>query len=282
MIRIIDSPREAFQGFSGIIPTEDKVRYINLLMQTGFDTVETGSLASAALIPQLADSSLILDLIDKPADTNLMMLSVSLKSAEKIAFHPKVTHIAYPHSISPSFLYRNLKTTGDKSLENTAGIVDLCDKNSKTPVIYISMAFGNPYHDPWSPEMLTDHVARLVENGAHIITLSNVSVPVEPDLISEIFSTLMPLFPEIEIGLHLHTTDDDWYEKVNAAWEAGCRRFDGVLQGLGGCPMTGDELLPNLKTENLVKFAERNGVSCGIDMNIMEEAVKTMASLFKN
>ena len=159
-------------------------------------------------------------------------------------------------------------------------VVDLCEKNGKQAVIYISMAFGNPYGDIWNSDILVQWVGELYRKGARTIPLSNVSIPVEKELISEIYSTLVPLFPDVEFGLHLHTTNDDWYDKINAAYQAGCRRFDGVISGLGGCPMAGNGMLANVKTENLVEFAGMKGISTGIDRKILQEACEMSGEVF--
>ncbi|HNY01841.1 MAG TPA: hypothetical protein PKG48_04600, partial [Bacteroidales bacterium] len=243
-MKIIDSPREGMQSLDRVIATADKVRYINHLMQAGLDTVETGSLASPKVIPQLADTLEVLRVLERgPGATNLMVLALNGRGAEVLASHERVTHISYPFSFSPVFLERNLKTTVEESLATVAGIVSLCSRNGKEPVIYISMAFGNPYGDPWSLELLAEWTGRLHRAGVRTLVLSNVSVEIGAGLIREAFTPLLPLFPDMEFGLHLHTSREGWTEKVEAAWETGVRRFDGVMNGRGGCPMAGGKML---------------------------------------
>jgi hydroxymethylglutaryl-CoA lyase len=267
MMKIIESPREGMQGYIRIIPTEAKIRYINQLLRVGFDTVEIGSYVSPKLIPQMADSLELAAKLDYAENrSNIMFLAVNLRGAEVVAQLDGITHISYPFSFSPSFLKLNVNTTVEQSLETVENIVNLCDKHGKTPVIYISMAFGNPYGDPWSPDLLSEWVERLRQAGARIIPLSNVSIEIDAGLIQEVFTDLVPRFPDIELGLHLHTVNHGWQEKVRSAWDAGCRRFDGVMGGWGGCPMAGRELLGNLDTANLVSFAIENSLRGSLDM----------------
>ena len=281
MIKIIESPREGMQGISRIIPTHEKLRYIDKLLRAGFDIVETGSLVSPKILPQMADSMEILRKLDLTGTSSgRMFLAVSSKGAEILAGLDTITHISYPFSFSPTFLKLNLNTTVEKSIETVGMVVDLCKKTGKQAVIYISMAFGNPYGDLWNSKILIQWVGELHRMGVRTIALSNVSIPLEKELISEVYSTLIPLFPNVEFGLHLHTSNDAWYEKIDAAYLAGCRRFDGVITGLGGCPMTGSELLGNVKTENLVEFAEMKGISTGIDRKILQEACDMSKEIF--
>lgn len=280
MIRIIESPREGMQGFHRIIPTHQKVRYIESLMRVGFDTVETGSIVSPKLIPQMADSMEVLDHLDIPQGSRLMMLAVNRKGAGIIAPIPGITHLSYPFSFTPTFLKHNVNSTVEDSFNTVRDVLSLCSKHGKTAVVYISMAFGNPYGDPWDTSLLAEWVSRLHEAGVRIIPLSNVSTEIDPQLISEVYSLLIPLFPDIEFGLHLHTANRDWYPKVKAAWDAGCRRFDGVINGWGGCPMAGREMLGNLKTENLLLFAGQEGIETGIDREALLEVYRLANEVF--
>jgi hydroxymethylglutaryl-CoA lyase len=272
MIKIIESPREGLQGFHHPVSTEAKVRFINRILEAGFDTVETGSIVSARLIPQMADSLDVLERLEVTgSSSHLMMLAVHEKGVRILADTERVTHISFPFSFTPSFLQLNVNTTVERAFETTALVTKLCADKKKTAVIYISMAFGNPYGDPWSIDLLVEWIGKLHAAGVRIIPLSNVSTEIDASLISDVYSTLIPAFPDIEFGLHLHTANEGWYEKVSAAWEAGCRRFDGVISGMGGCPMAGKELLGNLKTEHLLAFASRNGIQTGIDPAVMSD-----------
>lgn len=281
MIKIVESPREGMQGFSRIISTADKVRYINQLLRVGFDTVETGSFVSPRLIPQMADSLEVLRQLDLDGvKSNRMFLVVSNKGAEVISQSDEVTHISYPFSFSPTFLRLNMNTTVAESLKSVEHLINLCEKHGKQSVIYISMAYGNPYDDPWSPELLVRWVATLHAAGASTILLSNVSTEVDAATIQPIYADLISRFPEVEFGLHLHTANQGWRTKVEAAYAAGCRRFDGVINGWGGCPMAGKELLGNLKTENLMLFAEEENIPLPIDREQLLLAYRIAGEIF--
>lgn len=283
MIKIIESPREGMQGITRIISTGAKVSYINQLLKVGFDTVETGSFVSPRLIPQMADSLDVLKSLDLAGTTsNIMMLAVHDRGAQNLAEIDAITHLAYPFSFSPTFLKMNVNSSVDQSLKTTELVTNLCGQKGKTAVVYISMAFGNPYGDPWSIELLVDWVSRLYQAGVRIIPLSNVSMEIGSDLISQVYSTLIPLFPDIEFGLHLHTANVGWYEKINAAYNAGCRRFDAVINGLGGCPMAGKELLGNLNTENLIEFTVKNNIDTTINQSELLKGYRIAGELFSH
>jgi len=283
MMKIIESPREGMQGFSRIIPASEKIRYIDLLIRAGFDTVEIGSIVSPRLVPQMADS---LDVLRKlnlsGTSANLMFLALNARGAQTLAGVDVITHISYPFSFSPAFLKLNVNSTVEQSLDTAELLTGLCQKHGKQAVIYISMAFGNPYGDPWSIDILVEWVSRLHQAGARIIPLSNVSMEIGPAMISEVYSTLIPMFPDIEFGLHLHTANLGWYERVDAAYQAGCRRFDGVINGWGGCPMAGREMLGNLKTENLVEFAVLKKIPVEIRHDVFIEACQMATEVFGN
>jgi hydroxymethylglutaryl-CoA lyase len=280
-MKIIESPREGMQSLHYTIPSEKKIRYIQQLLKVGFDTVEVGSIVSQKLIPQMADTMEILRQIDfSETRSNRMILVVNKKGAEMISELKEITHISYPHSISATFLKKNLNATTEQSLETVSEIANICEKTGKQLVIYISMAFGNPYEDPWSMEILVETIRVLKKIGVRIIPLSNVAIEIDNPIIKEIFSLLIPEFPSIEFGLHLHTTNKNWKENVLAAYDSGCRRFDSVINGFGGCPMTGKEMLGNLKTENLVAFASSHGLAGNIDFTALDDAVKLVTLTF--
>jgi len=245
-MKIIESPREGMQNLHFTIPTVKKLSYIQQILKVGFDTVEVGSIVSPKLIPQMADTMEILKQIDfSGIRSNRMVLVVNKKGAELIS-----------------------------------EVKDLCQKTGKQLVIYISMAFGNPYGDPWSTEILAESISVLKKIGVRVIPLSNVAIEIDDDLIRKIFSTLIPEFPSTEFGLHLHTTNKNWKENVIAAYEKGCRRFDSVMNGFGGCPMTGKEMLGNLKTENLVAFAGEYRLSVNLDRNALTKTLELVSPTF--
>jgi hydroxymethylglutaryl-CoA lyase len=255
-MKIIESPREGMQGFSGIIPAAAKVKFINALLRVGFDTVEVGSIVSPKVIPQMADSLEVIRQLDLDGIvSNRMVLVVNRKGAEIAAGTDEITHISYPFSFSPTFLRMNVNSNVEQSFDTTRSILELCEKHGKEPVIYISYAYGNPYGDPWSMEMLLEWTGALTEIGVRTIPLSNVSQELSAEMIHGVMKKLVENYPETDFGLHLHTDNASWEASVNAAWEAGVRRFDGVINGWGGCPMAGKKMLGNLKTENLISFA---------------------------
>ncbi|MCX6303428.1 MAG: hydroxymethylglutaryl-CoA lyase [Bacteroidetes bacterium] len=281
MMKIIESPREAMQGFHRIIPTGEKVRYIDHLLRTGFDTVEIGSIVSPVAVPNMADSLEVLGQLDLSGiTTNRMFLAANTRGAEILAGIDGITHISYPFSFSPAFQKMNVNATVEQSLDTVKLISSLCEKSGKQAVIYISMAFGNPYGDPWNIDMLAEWIGKLHQSGIRIIPLSNVSVETGAAMIREVFSTLVPMFPDVEFGLHLHTGNQGWYEKVHAAYTSGCRRFDGVINGLGGCPMAGKEMLGNLKTQNLLEFASKEKLALMLDRETFNEDCRAARELF--
>lgn len=278
---IIESPREGMQGFDEMIPAKAKVKYINTLLRVGFDTVEVGSIVSPKVIPQMADSLEVIRQLDLSATrSHRMMLVVNRRGAEIAAGLDEITHISYPFSFSPTFLRLNVNSTIDQVFDTTLSVLDFCEKGGKQAVIYISYAYGNPYGDPWSMEMLLDWTGKLVGAGARIIALSNVSTELSAGMVRSVFRKLVSTYPGIEFGLHLHTDNSHWNELVGAAWDAGIRRFDGVINGWGGCPMAGKELLGNLKTENLLAFAGTQGVQTGLDMEALRQAYRVAARTY--
>ena len=259
MIKIIESPREAMQGMAPFIPTDVKVNYINALLKVGFNTVEVGSFVSPKAIPQMSDSLEVINRIQPTANkSDKMVLVVNSRGAHNAAGLDSIQTISYPFSLSPTFSTLNLNSTPEKQFETVCEIDSICKNAGKSFVLYISMGFGNPYGDEWNLDLLTSWVDRFQSLGVTKIALSNVSIEIEKELISKVYSALIPNFPQIDLGLHLHTSNEGWYDKVEAAYNAGCRRFDSVMNGFGGCPMTGKELLGNLSTENLVHFLEKN------------------------
>jgi len=282
MVRVIESPREAMQSLPYVIPTDRKVRYLNELLKVGFDTVELGSMVSPRLIPQLADTLEVVKQLDfSGIRSNGMVLVVNPKGAEMVSEIDGVTHLCFPFSISASFLQKNLNTTPEQVIKTVGSLLNTGVKKSRTVVIYYSMGFGNPYGDPWNLELLMESVDHLRGMGVQEITLSNVSVEIDALLIQDIYATLIPEFPEVEFGLHLHTSSRDWEQKLEAAWDAGCRKYDSVIHGIGGCPMTGQELLGNLRTEYLIRFLNERKVPSSIEPVLFEKSLEAASDIFK-
>jgi len=280
-IKIIESPRDAMQGLTRFIPTNDKARYINALLRVGFDTIDFGSFVSPKAIPQLKDTAEVLSKLDlSNSDTKLLVIIGNQRGAETAVQYDEIQYLGYPFSISPTFLKRNINSTIEKSVNTVSELLNICNKNNKELVVYISMAFGNPYGDQWSPDIVADWVYRLHKMGVKIMPLSDTVGISTKKNIALLFSTLVPEFPEVEFGFHLHTTIRHWYRKINAAFINGCQRFDTVINGLGGCPMAENRLVGNLRTSNLLEYFEINYVPIELNEEAFEEAYGLALEVF--
>jgi hydroxymethylglutaryl-CoA lyase len=255
MIKIIECPRDAMQGIKHFIPTELKTEYINALLQVGFDTIDFGSFVSAKAIPQLTDTKEVLEGLDlSQTKSKLLAIIANVRGAEEAVKYEKINYLGFPFSISETFQIRNTNSTIEQSLVTVEQIQNLCMLNNKELVIYISMGFGNPYKDEWNPELVIHWVNKIVDMGIKTISLSDTVGVTNPESIGYLFSNLIPAFPAIEFGAHLHTLPNNWEEKIKAASDNGCKRFDGAIKGYGGCPMAEDELVGNMPTENLLYY----------------------------
>jgi hydroxymethylglutaryl-CoA lyase len=270
------------QGLHDFIPKEVKVRYLNELLKVGFDTIDIGSFVSPKAIPQLADTADVLSRIDLSGTrTKLLVIVANERGAEEACKQESVTYLGYPFSISETFQQRNTNTSIEGSWARTARIAALANGAGKELVVYISMAFGNPYGDPWSAEVALHWTDRLVkELGVHIISLADTVGVAKPDDIEAMFSALIPALPHIEFGAHLHARKDNWQPKTDAAWRAGCRRFDHAIAGYGGCPMAEDDLVGNLTTELFVQELESRGERTGLDLEQLARCVRMAGEVF--
>ena len=283
MIKIIECPRDAMQGLPGFIPTQIKAYYINALLKVGFDTIDFGSFVSPKAIPQLRDTDEVLKKLDlSSTKSKLLAIVANLRGAEDACMFEEINYLGYPHSISPSFLKRNINSTIEDSLERVAGMLNLCKKHNKELVVYLSMGFGNPYNDEWNVEIVEEGVSRLHDMGVRIIPLSDTTGVSTIDGIDGVFSTLIPKYPDIEFGFHLHTNLSDWHQQIDRAFINGCRRFDTVILGLGGCPMAEDDLVGNMKTVNLIEYLEEKGQGAGLDKEAFEQAYIKALITFHN
>jgi len=257
-IHITECPRDAMQGIEPFIPTEKKVAYINQLLKVGFDTLDFGSFVSPKAIPQMRDTAEVLKGLDLgTTQTALLAIIANTRGAEDACRFDEITYLGYPFSISETFQQRNTNATIDQSLTRVEEIQSLCTRHGKKLVVYISMAFGNPYGDPWSPDLAAHWTGRLSsELGIGIIALADTVGVSNAQNTRALFSTLIPAFANVEIGAHLHTRPEEAHDKVLAAYESGCRRFDSAIKGYGGCPMAEDELVGNLATETLIGTLE--------------------------
>ncbi|HRH70129.1 MAG TPA: hydroxymethylglutaryl-CoA lyase [Flavobacteriales bacterium] len=281
-VKLIECPRDAMQGIMPFIPTDLKVKYLDTLLNVGFDTIDIGSFVSPKAIPQLADTAEVLARIDRSRSrSKLLVIVANERGAEQAVLQESVTYLGYPFSISETFQQRNTNTGIEGSWHRTAQIAELTQKAGKEMVVYISMAFGNPYGDPWNADIALQWTDRLVrELGVRIIALSDTVGVARPEDISSMFNALIPTLPEVEFGAHLHCTPDNWPVKTRAAWEAGCRRFDGAIKGYGGCPMAEDELVGNLQMELFVRDLEERGVRTGLDRQLLDRSVALAGTTF--
>lgn len=254
-VKLIECPRDAMQGIKTFIPTEEKIIYLQMLLNCGFDTLDIGSFVSPKAIPQMRDTAEVLNAINlKDINTKLLTIVANRRGVELAVNFPQISYIGFPFSISESFQMRNTHKTIEESIEVLKVILDISAKANKQVVVYLSMGFGNPYGEPWSPEIVSSWVRKLIKMGVNIISLSDTVGTSTPETISQLFSTLIPLYPNVEFGAHLHTTKATWFEKLDSAYQAGCRRFDGAIQGYGGCPMAGNALVGNMPTEQMLSY----------------------------
>src|SRR5690606_7613896 len=254
-IKIIECPRDAMQGIKAFIPTEKKVQYIQSLLRVGYDTIDFGSFVSPKAIPQMVDTAEVLTQLDlSSTKSKLLAIIANTRGAEEAAKHQPINYLGYPFSISENFQMRNTHKTIAESVVTLQEILDVANATKKEVVVYISMGFGNPYGDPWNVDIVGEWTEKLSALGVKILSLSDTVGSSNPESIHYLFSNLIPKYPHIEFGAHLHTTPTTWFEKVDAAYNAGCKRFDGAIQGFGGCPMAKDELTGNMPTEKLLSY----------------------------
>ena len=254
-VKIIECPRDAMQGIKTFIPTEKKVQYIQSLLRVGFDTIDFGSFVSPKAIPQMVDTADVLAQLDLSATkSKLLAIVANVRGAVDACKHSEIDYLGYPFSISENFQMRNTHKTIAQSVDTLKEILDLANASNKKVVAYLSMGFGNPYGDPWNVDIVGEWTETLYKMGVEILSLSDTIGSSNPENIDYLFSNLIPKYPDIEFGAHLHTTPSTWHEKIDAAYKAGCRRFDGAIQGFGGCPMAKDELTGNMPTEKMFSY----------------------------
>jgi hydroxymethylglutaryl-CoA lyase len=280
-IKIIECPRDAMQGIRDFIPTEKKVQFIQSILRCGFDTVDFGSFVSPKAIPQMADTGEVLSRLDLSKTTSkLLAIVANVRGAEEAVKHQAINYLGYPFSISENFQMRNTHKTIAESMVILEEILELAHANNKEVVAYLSMGFGNPYGDPWSVEIVGEWTEKLAGMGVKILSLSDTVGTSDPENITYLFSNLIPAFPDIEFGAHLHTTPDSWHDKTDASYKAGCFRFDGAIQGFGGCPMAKDKLTGNMPTEKLLSYFTAAKADTGIAMMSFESAYNEATKIF--
>ncbi|WP_348824411.1 hydroxymethylglutaryl-CoA lyase [Flavobacterium aestuarii] len=264
-IKIIECPRDAMQGIKAFIPTERKAAYIQSLLRVGFDSIDFGSFVSAKAIPQMQDTAEVLEQLDLSRTTSkLLAIIANVQGAALASQHAAIQYLGFPFSISENFQMRNTHKTIAESLVTLDEILNIADKTNKETVAYLSMGFGNPYGDPWNVEIVAQWTEKLAGMGVKILSLSDTVGSSTPETIEYLFSHLIPQYPKIEFGAHLHTTPNKWLEKIEAAYKGGCRRYDGAIQGFGGCPMASDNLTGNMPTEKLLSYftVQKENTSC--------------------
>jgi hydroxymethylglutaryl-CoA lyase len=280
-MKLIECPRDAMQGWPHPISTADKVDYLNALLQVGFDTIDFGSFVSPKAIPQMADTAEVLSRLQLPgAGSKLLAIVANQRGAEEAVMFDEITYLGYPFSISETFQLRNTNKTIAESLELVQTLQELCIKNSKQLVVYISMGFGNPYGDPYDPGIALQWVNELAAMDISIISLADTVGVAEPGVITKLFAELVPALPGVEFGAHFHSAPHNWEEKVAAAYAQGCRRFDGTIKGIGGCPMAKDDLVGNLATENLLAFCKQHNEPVTLQQEALQQAQRLAEKIF--
>jgi len=281
-ISLIECPRDAMQGWKHFIPTEQKIKYINALLKVGFDTLDFGSFVSSKVVPQMADTKQVIDGLQMIDDsTKLLAIVANTRGAEESVVFDGITYLGFPFSISPTFQIRNTNSTIEESLIRVEEIQELCIKNNKELVIYLSMGFGNPYGDAYNKEILLQWADEMVKRNINIISLADTIGVATPEQISFALSALVPKYPNTLFGVHLHSTATNWKEKLQSALDAGCTRFDGALKGIGGCPFAQDDLVGNMDSELMIAYLAERNLLKGIDTNALQESLLIASEIFK-
>jgi len=280
-LKLIECPRDAMQGWKNFIPTEKKISYINSLLKVGFDTIDFGSFVSAKAIPQMSDTKEVIGNLDLGiGNTKLLAIVANLRGAEEASVFEQITYLGFPFSVSETFQQRNTNSSIEESLKTVDEIQNLCINKKKKLVIYISMAFGNPYEDLYDADIVFNWVEKLVELDIEIISLADTVGVATPEQVYDMTSYLVESLPSTGVGVHLHSTFENWQEKLDAAVKAGCKRFDGALKGIGGCPMANDDLVGNMNTEWMINYFETNGINTGIDKNALLDSLTIAEEIF--
>ena len=281
-VKLIECPRDAMQGIKDFIPTEKKVQYIQSLLRVGFDTIDFGSFVSPKAIPQMVDTEQVLSQLDfSKTKSKLLAIIANTRGANDASKFSEIDYLGFPFSISENFQMRNTHKTIAQSVVTLNEILEIADKSNKEVVVYISMGFGNPYGDPWNVDIVGEWTQRLSKMGVKILSLSDTIGSSDEENITYLFSNLIPSYPDIEFGAHLHTKPSTWFEKIDAAYKSGCRRFDGAIQGFGGCPMAKDELTGNMPTEKMLSYFTQKKAH-GLNAMSFESAYNEATKIFAN
>ncbi|MGB2087884.1 MAG: hydroxymethylglutaryl-CoA lyase [Psychroflexus salarius] len=280
-VKLIECPRDAMQGIKPFISTQLKADYIQSLLKCGFDTIDFGSFVSPKAIPQMRDTAEVLSKLDlTETSSKLLAIVANLRGAKDACQFEEIDYLGYPFSISENFQMRNTHKTIAQSVEVLQDIINIAHRSDKKVVAYLSMGFGNPYGDPWNVDIVAQWTQKLASMGVEILSLSDTVGTSDRETIAYLFSNLIPQYPKIEFGAHLHTTPDQWFDKVDAAFLAGCKRFDGAIKGFGGCPMAKDKLTGNMPTEKLVSYFNKKNTDSNVKMTSFEAAYNKSMEVF--
>ena len=282
-IKLIECPRDAMQGWKKLIPTERKIEYINSLLEVGFDTIDFGSFVSSKAIPQMSDTGKVIRNLVPPvagSKSKLLAIVANVRGAGEASTYDAINYLGFPFSVSETFQQRNTNSSISQSLERVEEIQNICIKTGKQLVIYISMGFGNPYGDPYSEEIVFSWVNKIVDLGIEIISLADTVGVAKPDQVYSMTKYLVDLLPQVEIGVHLHSKPGDWKEKLDAAINAGCKRVDGALKGIGGCPMANDKLVGNMNTELMIGYFKERNLLSGLNEEALAKSLQLASEIF--
>jgi hydroxymethylglutaryl-CoA lyase len=280
-MKLIECPRDAMQGLANFVPTEVKAHYLNLLLQVGFDTIDFGSFVSPKAIPQLRDTREVLAKLDlSSSKSKLLAIVANLRGVEDAIQFEQINYLGFPFSVSETFQQRNTNSSIAQSLNMVEEMLNLCNKHQKTAVVYLSMGFGNPYGEEWNGEIVEKWADELVKRGVKILSLADTTGVSTPEKIKEVLPQLIKKYSQTEIGIHLHSTPQTRLEKIEAAYQAGCIRFDSAVKGFGGCPMAKDDLTGNLATEDLIAFLQSKGEKLNLNLEKWNEALWYSTKIF--
>jgi len=280
-VKLIECPRDAMQGWKSFIPTEKKIEYINSLLRVGFDTIDFGSFVSPKVIPQMADTKEVVKSLQRgTSKTKLLAIVANVRGAEEAASYENINYLGFPFSVSETFQQRNTNSSIQESLKRVEEMQKICVKSNKQLVIYISMAFGNPYNDPYSEDLVFGWINKLAGIGLQIISLADTVGVAKPEQVRIMTQYLIDQLPNLEIGVHLHSRQDNWSQKLEAAVSAGCRRFDGALRGIGGCPMANDELVGNMDTELMIGYFKNMNLLNGLHEKSLAKSLQLASEIF--
>ena len=281
-IQLVECPRDAIQGWKTIIPTRQKIEYIQALLKVGFDTIDFGSFVSPKAIPQMADTRKVTEELDlQGSRSKLLAIVANIRGAEECLEYDQISCIGFPFSISPTFQLRNTNSSIEKSFIMVQEMQSLCTQNNKELVVYISMGFGNPYGDVYNEELVIDWVNKLINCGIGTISIADTVGVASPPQVTSLMKRLTATFPALLPGVHLHSSVANWKLKIDAALSAGCKRFDGALKGIGGCPMANDELVGNIDTELMIPYFEELHLLSGIDKTALADALNIAGKIFQ-